>query len=290
MFDWVILIPLWLLGTLLFAVMFAAGMAGSLLRRRHEQRDPDFQSTRSDSQEGLIVSSVLGLLGLLIGFTFSIVLDRFESRRQLVLDDAVAIEELYLRAQLLDEPHKSRYSDLLLRYLDNHILLAETSDRAEGEKLLADNQRMLVDLWTVTVPAFDSIRGIDFSTALVDSANQVVAVDQRRKAARNAQIPGAIFAVLFLYAIVTAMVLGYVMIGRRGRRSATVILALFTIALLLLSDINRPVTGMVRESQAPLKRLQTALRAVPAGAFDRLTGPAAEAGPVAVSPLSETGR
>lgn len=290
MLGWLAHSPLWLVGIILFGMMLVAGFAGDRLRRRHERTDPETGSSLTDSQEGFIVSSVLALLALLIGFTFSIVLDRYEARRQLVMEDATAIQELYLRAQLLDEPHRSRYSELLPRYLDNHIQLAEVDNRAEGEPLLAENQRMLIDLWTITVAAFQSIRDIDFSTALVDSANHVFEVDARRKVARTAQIPHTIFAVLFLYAIMTAAVLGYFLVGKRGRRAGAVILALFTVALLLLSDINRPVEGYVRESQEPLERLRRAIRAVPISTFDRLNAPAPEEAGAALSRPSETGR
>lgn len=275
MFHWLTEIPTWLLGLLLFAMMMAAALAGYALRQRNERKDADFHATRSETQEGYIVGSVLTLLGLLIGFTFAMAVDRYEARRLLVLDDANAIEELYLRAQLLDEPHRSRYSDLLVRYTDNHLALAELQEEGpESERLLAGNDRMLADLWTITAPAFDSIRGIDFSTALVDSANHVIELDASRKAARQAQIPAAVFAVLFIYAIITAAVLGYVLNGKRGRLAGASLLALFTLALMLLSDINRPVTGAIRESQGPMERLRRTLQQSPPALFDRLKAPA----------------
>lgn len=284
MFDWLIHIPLWLLGLLLFAAMVAAMLAGIALRRRNERRDPLFAETRSDTQEGYIVSSVLTLLGLLIGFTFALAVDRYEARRLLVLDDANAIETLYLRAQLLEEPHRSRFSDLLVGYTDNHVQLAQMEETDEARRLLGANDRLLADLWTATVPAFETIRGIDFSSSFVDSVNQVIELDAARKAARTAQIPGAVFGVLFVYAIITAAVLGYVLVGRRGRLSGVALLGLFTLSLMLLSDINRPVTGTIRESQAPMERLQRMLRSNPPALFDRLRQPAAATG------LRETGR
>lgn len=110
----------------LFAAMCAAAALGILLKvQRNRRRD----ASEADGQEGYIVSAVLGLLALLMGFTFSLAVDRFDARRALVLQEANAIGTTYLRAQLLIEPHRSRMTDLLVRYTDNRILLAKAPRR-----------------------------------------------------------------------------------------------------------------------------------------------------------------
>jgi Na+/H+-translocating membrane pyrophosphatase len=113
----------------------------------------------------------------------------------------------------------------------------------------------------------------------VDSVNQVIALDVARKAARKAQIPAGILFVLYVYSIVSALMLGYVLKGRQGRIAGAFLLALFTLSLALLSDINQPLTGTIRESQAPMERLRETLRASPPALFDRLRPPAAAATP-----------
>lgn len=265
MFDWLSQIPLWLLGLLLFGAITVAAWLGLVLHRHLEKRDPDFAKNRDETREGYVVSGILALLGLLIGFTFSIVLDRFEGRRTLVVQDAAAIETLYLQAQLLEEPHRARLSGILARYADNHVALAERDLRV-ADHLLRDNRRLLLELWNATIPAFNSIRNIDFSAAFVESVNNVIELDMQRKAARKAQIPAPIFALLFVYVIVAALVVSYVM-GERARLATTALLALFTLALLLMSDINRPVSGMIRESQEPMILVRDMIHANPPGRF-----------------------
>lgn len=279
MFDWLYDISLLLLGLLLFGSMVAACAFGASLRRRDERRIPDFGATRSETQEGYVVSAVLTLLGLLIGFTFALSVDRYETRRLLVIENANALETLYLRAQLLEEPHRSRFSSLVVRYVDNNVRLAD-AEPEQTAPLLADNRRMLVALWAATVPAFETIRDIDFSSTFVDSVNQVVEFDNARKSERRAQIPAPIFAVLLVYTIITAGVLGYVLVGRRGQLSGISLLGLFTLTLLLLADINRPTDGFIREPREPMLRLREALRAAPPAIF-RPAPQAAGAAPTA---------
>lgn len=272
MSSWLIQFPAFIMGVILFAAMAIAAFAGLAFRRWIERR----RDERNETNEGYVVAGMLTLVGLLIGFTFSMAIDRYEARRMLVIDDANAIETLYLRAQLLDEPHRSRFSNLLVRYTDNHLRLAQVQGD-EAQRLLGENDRLLADLWTATVPAFDTIRGIDFSSSFVDSVNQVIQVDAARRAARYAQIPAPVFGVMFLYAIATAFVLGGILTGPHGLTATILLVALFTLAFVLLVDINKPVTGAIRESQQPMEELRETMRRAPPALFDRLRPPPAAA-------------
>src|SRR5215469_2478248 len=116
--------PLVLAATLLGSALFA-GFLGHRLRLHYDLgRAPTSASLRSEGQEGYIVSGVLGLLALIMGFTLAMSVERFEARRQVVLEEANAIGTAYLRSQLLGEPHRTRLSRLLVEYTDNRLVLA----------------------------------------------------------------------------------------------------------------------------------------------------------------------
>src|SRR5205085_12319326 len=107
-------------------------------------------------QEAYVISAILGLLALLLGFTFSMAIDRYDTRRARVLEEANAIGTTYLRVQLLHEPDRSRLNDLLVHYVDTRIALAKASPGGVP-RLLADNDRTLNELWAATSAAFDGI-------------------------------------------------------------------------------------------------------------------------------------
>jgi hypothetical protein len=132
--DWLNNGPLLMIGAVLLGAMCLAAGAGVLLQPLGRPRKDDESGS---GQEGYIVSAVLGLLALLLGFTFSMAADRFDARRLLVLDEANAIGTAYLRAQLLPEPHRTRTSELLVRYTDNRIALAK------AKPLCAEQARLL---------------------------------------------------------------------------------------------------------------------------------------------------
>jgi len=267
--DWAGQVPTWLLGLVLLAGALAAGYAGHLLRLRGDRRRKEAGSgLATDNQEGYIVSGVLGLLALMLGFTLAMAVDRFDTRRLLVLQDANAIETTYLRAQLLDEPHRARISKLLVDYTDNRIILA-TAKRGENAKLLADNDRMLVDLWAATAAAFETIADLDFSTAFIDSVNNVVELDAARKASRLAHVPTTVLAVLAIYIVVTGGVLGYVLTGTRGQLAGAFLIALLIFSLAMIIDLERPTMGSIVESQVPMELMRKALENQPPEVFDR---------------------
>jgi hypothetical protein len=263
--SWIATSSLVRIGLVLFGAMCVAaglGVVMRLLRRRGKGGAGD------EGGEGYVVSAVLGLLALLMGFTFSLAVDRFETRRQLVLAEANAIGTTYLRAQLLTEPHRARMSDLLRRYVDNRIALAKAHPDAIGA-LVVTNDALVTDIWTATKASFPSIQGLDFSSAYLDSVNAVIDLDASRKMARAARVPITVFGVLFIYLVTTAGVLGYVLTGWQGRGSAVFLLVLLTLSLMLIIDIDRPAMGAIQEGQVPMEALRRSLDTWPPAVFDR---------------------
>jgi hypothetical protein len=265
--GWVEETPLFSLALTVILSVVLAAMAGAFARRRDlglPGRDRE-----SGEQEGYIVSGVLGLLALLMGFTFALAVDRFESRRILVLEEANALDIAYLQTQLLEEPHRARLSALLIAYTDNRLALARANRTEAGaQALMEKNDLLIVQLWTATASAFQAIKGLEFSTTYVDSISRIVELDASRKAARSAHVPAEVFILLVIYLAVTAAVLGYVLIGPRGRSAAGFMLALMTLSLLLILDIDSPNRGGVRENQRPMTRVQAFMKSQPASVYD----------------------
>jgi hypothetical protein len=265
-FRWLNTAPVWALGLIVLALMAVAAFVGVRVRA-HQERGGEF-AVPLEGQEGYLVSAVLGLLALLLGFTFSLAIDRFDARRSLVLQEANIIGTTYLRTQLLPEPHRTRISGLLVAYTDNRIALAKASP-TNVPKLLAANDQLITTLWAATASGFTSIKHLDFSSSYLEAMNALVELDASRKFARIVRVPSEVFIVLVIYLITTAGVMGYVLIGLRGRAMAGFMLVLLTLALMLVMDIDRPTTGGVRETQGPMEVLQASLHARPHSVFDR---------------------
>ena len=259
-----------LLGVVLVILvsMSLAALAGYGVRRleirRAQRRDEEVEH----SQESYLVGSILGLLALLLAFSFSMALDRYEERRHLVVQEANAIGTAYLRSQLLDEPHRSRLSQLLVDYTDNRIYLADAA-REHNTRLLAVNDQLLTEIWAAVTAARDSALAHGISTPLLMTFNEVVDLDTERKVARQVRVPSPVLLLLYGFLLLTALVLGYVLEDRRGRMGAAALFILLSLYVSIIADLSRPTSGTIRESQQPMLMLQASLKAQPPSAFDR---------------------
>ncbi|HKR87331.1 MAG TPA: hypothetical protein VJS38_04090 [Phenylobacterium sp.] len=247
--------------------MMLAAAIGRAARARWTAEGSAKAGEEKDAQEDLVLSASLGLLALLLGFTFSLAIDRFESRRRLVLEEANAIGTAYLRAQLLEEPHRARMSGLLVRYTDTRIALAKAPP-GKVRDLLRTNDALVTQIWIAVKQSFPTIKQYDFSSTYLDSINSMIDIGSARVVARVARVPSAVLAVLLLYTLTTAAVLGYVLQGPRSRHVAGFLVALLSLVLVLIIDVNRPSAGLVREGQGAMESLRKTMDTWRPATFD----------------------
>lgn len=244
---------LWLLGGLLFLALIVAREIGHALgerRRRASDRQID---------DGFTVASVLGLLALLIAFTFSLTMQRYDNRRELVIAEANALCTTWLRTQLLDEGDRTRLQGLLRRYVDLRIEFGR-ADTPEAE--LAAYRRteaMQQEIWAALAQAVTPHRTTPLALMLVTTTNESIDLAASRMAAREAHTPVRILRILLVYALISAATIGY---QKGGYRTATtVFFLLLTLAATLIADLDRPASGGIRVSQQPMIDLQRSIAA-----------------------------
>ena len=100
--EWIRSSPIWLLGLVLFLASIASACAGATLSLWMSQLRGEGGELLDSA--GYIVCASWQLLALPVAFTFGLAMDRYQHRKQLVVQEATAIEAVYLKAQLLDEP------------------------------------------------------------------------------------------------------------------------------------------------------------------------------------------
>lgn len=247
----------------LFGGMIGAALVGWTVRRVPGLL---FRAREVDGQEGYVVSAVLGLLALLMGFTFSLALSRYEERRDMVLQEANAIGTAYLRAQLLDADARREASTVLVAYTNNRLLLAGPVT-GQTKRWLGRNDELLTDLWTATVGARKKSGDTPLTGLFVAAVNDVVDMDAARKNARAAKVPSAVYAVLALFIWISAGILGYSLAGFWARLAAIILFLLINLSMLLILDIDRPLVGLLREQQRPMEDLAALLRSTPPERF-----------------------
>lgn len=250
-------VPLTLVALALFVAMTLSRELGAVIYRRLRPFMSPPVSGRVD--EAHILTAVLGLLALLVAFTFQMALDRFEARRDLVVDEANALSTAYLRSALLDDPAPV-HADLR-SYAEARLAYSLASERDRPAAAL-HAEGLQAAVWRDVVEAVRPLRGGPTPGFIAAPINEAFDLATRRKAISMARIPASVVATLGLFVLVTAGMLGYMTAdtGGRHRIGSYLMFALLALAIILILDLDRPRSGAIRVSQSPMVEAVTAMR------------------------------
>src|SRR5688572_23037191 len=96
--EWLSSLPVPVITLGMFALMLLSSLGGRLAHRlpRLARNPKCAESEGSIAHEGYALGATLALLGLLLAFSFGMVLNRYEARRDLAINEANAIGTAYL--------------------------------------------------------------------------------------------------------------------------------------------------------------------------------------------------
>ena len=236
-----------------FFLQWSAAWVGAKLgRRRHR----DIADTSGDY--GLVLGATLTLLGLIIGFSFSMSLGRYDQRKNYEEAEANAIGTEYVRADLLPEADGSRVRELLKQYTDLRIRFYMTRGRDELQQIDADTVKVQNELWkTASRPAIAQPSPV--VALAVEGMNDVLNSQGYTQAAWWYRIPGAAWGLMFAIAIFSNAMLGYG--AKRVDAKLFMILPLVVAtAFFLIADIDSPRRGVIVVHPKNLEALRAGLK------------------------------
>lgn len=246
--------PLWLFGGLLVAACMAARELGALLYRYRARKGWSPPEGKSEA-DNHINGAVFSLLAFVLGLTFSIALDRYDARRALVAEEANAIAATYLRAELFDEPARTRLQTTLRDYAHTRIApnsLWDERMEAQLQRSLTLRARLREEARAAVLP----VRETDQASYFLEAVSDVLSAGVRRQLAGKSHIPARIMDVLLLYMLIASAALGYLAKGDNSRRpAAAILMLLFSIIIVLILDLDRPRTGAIAVPQQALEQL-----------------------------------
>src|SRR5271154_4710546 len=222
----------------LFALWLSA-LVGTLMRRRRPLSGDD----REDF--GLVQAAALTLLGLIIGFSFSMAIGRYDQRRNYEEGEAQAIGTEYVRTGLLPAPEATRVRAQLAKYLDLRILFYRTRDRSEIQQINADTAQLQTDMWAaVQTPALAQPTPV--MALAVAGMNDVLNSQGYTQASWWNRIPTAAWCLMITISICCNLLVGYGARGAQVKSTVLLILPLFvSIAFLLIADIDAPRGALI---------------------------------------------
>ena len=210
---------------------------------------------RSDSQStniGTLESATVGLLALLIGFTFAMALSRFEARRDAVVQEANAIGTTALRARFLPEPHRAETLRLLREYVKVRIDAFHSGHSfAELNTTVERSNAVQEALWKQARAVGEKDKALIPAGLFVQSLNQTIDAQGVRLAALRNRIPSIVLVTLYVLAAAAGGFVGFASaIDPRLTRLPVVIMGLLiSLVLYLIMDLDRPNSGFITNNQ-----------------------------------------
>ncbi len=252
-----------LIAAALFVSMVAAIEVGYRLGLRNQVE----VTSPSKSHIDAVQASLLGMLALLLGFTFSLALQRFDSRSEAVVDEANAIGTAYLRAALLPDTVREEVTQGIRSYLDLRVRSSAVSLDRERERhsLMAEAARMQDQLWRYAVQAAAENPNPVTTGLFIQALNEMIDSFGRRDAALRRHVPELVLFLLYGAFLMTGSIVGYTA-GVASHRASAVTYVLVTLIVLLvfiIIDLDRPRRGLIAVSQDSLLELQQGIRVAP---------------------------
>ncbi len=237
--------------TSLIALMLFLGMlvfleAGRRIGNRRMASDAEGARTGTGAIEG----AVFALLGLLIAFTFSGAASRFDTRRNLVVEEVNAIGTAYLRLDLLPADAQPALRDLFRRYVESRLEAYRKLPNVEAAKAeLVRSTQLQEEIWTQAMAA-GRMEGAPppATMLLLPALNQMIDITTTRAMATQLHPPIVIFAMLYGLALVSALLAGYGMAGGKSRNWLHMIgfAAIMALVVYVIIDIEYPRLGLIR--------------------------------------------
>jgi hypothetical protein len=210
---------------------------------------------------GVILTAALTLLGLIIGFSFSMAISRYDQRKYNEAAEANAIGTEFARAGLLPETDASRMRELLRKYLHQRVLFFRTRNLRGLQQIDLSTAQLQRDLWS-TVQAYASTERTAMAGLVVSGMNDVLNSQAYTQAAWWNRIPVAAWVLMVAIAICCNCILGYAARRPQGRTRRFLLLPLIvSTSFFLIADIDSPRGGVIRVRPQNLESLRLALNA-----------------------------
>ena len=237
-----------------FLMLWCAAVLGTWMRKKLGSLDEGARDVF-----GFVQTAMLTLLGLLIGFTFSMALGRYDQRKNYEEAEANAIGTEYVRADLLPAPDATHVRELLKSYLDQRVLFYITRDSALLDQINTRTTKLQNDLWSV-VQARAAAQPTPTIALVVSGMNDVLNAQGYTQAAWWYRIPVHAWTLMAVIAIWCNVLLGYG--AHRANRGLFLVVPLaVAISFCLIADIDSPRRGSVSVRPLNLVSLSQTLHA-----------------------------
>jgi len=198
----------------------------------------------SEEDLNLLTGASLTLLALIIGFSFSMAVSRYDQRKNYEEEEANAIGTEYVRADLLPQADAAKVRQLLIQYLDQRLLFYTTHNMQRLAEVDTETSRLQAEMWSIVQN--DAKAAPTPTMALVTAGmNDVLNRQGYTQAAWWNRIPVGGWSLMTLIALCCCVLTGYGA-HSRGPLVITLLPFLISVSFFFIADIDSPRRGVIR--------------------------------------------
>jgi hypothetical protein len=246
-------LPLFMLS---FFTLWLAARFGASVLRKWIKLAPD-----AEKDFATILAATLTLNGLIIGFTFSMAIGRYEQRKNFEEVEANAIGTEFIRADLMPATDAAQVRALLRAYVDQRLAFYTAGDEQEIRQITTRTAQLQGQLWAAVLGAAaaqpNAVGGL-----VVAGMNDVLNAQGYTQGAWWNRIPISAWTLMAAIAVISHALIGY---SARNTKSESILMTVLplvvSIAFLLIADIDTPRSGIIRVTPRDLIALSESLRA-----------------------------
>lgn len=244
--------PFFIAGSLFF-LLLVSFLLGVRVRQFKLKKFP----VTSKDDLGSISGTLLGLLALLLAFTFGMSNSRFDDRRKLAIDEANAIGTAVLRADVYPDSMKNVLKSYFEEYLEARISFLQSG--TDIDKLIEEFNRankISYKVWTVVAEYAKTNEPITRTSEMIPALNAMIDITTSRRAAGEANIPWSIQYFLLMLCLTSTFLLGY---ERKNKFDWILVIGfslILSMTIFTIFDMDRPRSGLVTLDEANSKMLE----------------------------------
>jgi len=242
------------------AAMTVTAEIGFHLSRRWRSRTDDLRREHF----GLIMGSLLGLLALLLSFTFAMSANRYDARRQLVIGEANVLSGLYLQSSLLPDAPRQAFKQQLAQYVEFDALVAYLHRERTAEEAARANDRaeeIHHQMWKVVRDSTASDPPPKIADVMLKDLVSALSAHHDRVYALESRVPDSVIWLLLIGCLTGMGAIGLFggLGNHRGFPARIIVTILLCATIYVVIELDRPREGLIKISQTPILHLKEIL-------------------------------
>ncbi|HEY3385679.1 MAG TPA: hypothetical protein VGK46_04155 [Saprospiraceae bacterium] len=225
-------------------------IVGKAIRKRQE--------VESESTVSSISGYVLALLAFIIAFTFGIVTDRYQARKDLVREEANLLRTTWMRSDFLPDSQRLETKNLIKEYTSLRLTAVLSHDINQLQEVIAKCEEIRTQLWNTAVTEAKKDMNSDVAALYIESLNDIANINASRVVVGlHTRIPEGVWDVLFVLMLLGMFSIGYQasIVGSRRSWSTVIMAVSFSLVIVMIEVLDRPQSNLIPVSQFPMEHL-----------------------------------